>query len=263
MRFFAALRMTETLGFCYDRQICNYIAMWKKPTPQQQFFDRWAKTYEKTIRDYAYGAPDVIFNAVWPEIKEKSAAVLRLLDLGIGTGETAKPFAATGRMHITGADLSENMLELCRKAGVADEVMQLDLTRDDFPFQDMSFDAVISGGVFEFLADPEESIREISRVLRFSGIVAVTFETPRTKELYPPGFLQGVLENGEDRVVVQRFVIQNLRPCLYKKYLFSPEIMQLMFEAYGIRTLRNEPFTAYTWPGGRDVIYNLYVGKKG
>jgi predicted TPR repeat methyltransferase len=236
--------------------------MRRKTTPQQAFFDRWAKTYDKTIERYEYGAPPLIFEEVWSRLKDRPDQVLRLLDLGIGTGVTSKPFAQTGRFHITGADISEKMLEVCKAAGAADEIVQIDLERDDLPFGEHAFDAVISGGVFEFIADPEELIREISRVVKRGGIVAVTYETPYTKDLYPPGFLQGVLEDGEDRVTVQRFVVQDFRPQLYRKYLFSTDIIRLMFEGYGIATLKNESFTAYRWPGGRDVLYNMYVGKR-
>ena len=236
--------------------------MGKKATPQQVFFDRWARTYDRTVQDYAYGAPQRIFDAVWPCLKFRPEPVLRMLDLGIGTGMTSKPFVETGRMHITGVDISNRMLERGRAAGAADEFIQLNLERDDLPFAEKAFDAVISGGTFEFIYDPEDVIREISRVLRPAGIVCVTFETPETKDLYPPGLLQGVLENGEDRVIVQRFVVQDFRPCLYKKYLFSADIMQRMFEGYGIVTLKNEGFTAYKWPGGRDIIYNIYLGQK-
>ena len=80
--------------------------MSRKATQQQVFFDRWAKTYDKTIRDYGYGVPARVFDAVWPLLKDRPEPVLRLLDLGIGTGAASKPFAATGRMHITGADIS-------------------------------------------------------------------------------------------------------------------------------------------------------------
>jgi ubiquinone/menaquinone biosynthesis C-methylase UbiE len=234
----------------------------KKPTPQQVFFDRWAPSYDRTITDYGYGAPQRIFEDVWPCLRNRPEPVLRLLDLGIGTGMTSKPFAATGRTHITGIDISDRMLDLGRAARAADEFIRLDAARDDLPFAEQAFDVVISGGMFEFIHDPEELIREISRVLRPGGIVAVTFETPRTRDLYPPGMFQGVLENGEDRVVIQRFVIQNLRPCLYRKYLFSPEIVQLMFEGYGINTLKNADFVAYKWPGGREVVYNIYLGQR-
>jgi SAM-dependent methyltransferase len=85
----------------------------------------------------------------------------RLLDLGCGTGAQTVAFRDAG-WNVTGIDLSEDMLGPARARG-------LDVIRADaaaLPFDDQSFDAVVSLWTHTDLDDFDAAMREAARVLR-------------------------------------------------------------------------------------------------
>jgi SAM-dependent methyltransferase len=88
----------------------------------------------------------------------------RLLDVGCGTGARTAGLAGLG-WDVTGVDVSEDMLRRARERGLA--VVQADAA--DLPFEDASFDAVISLWTHTDVADFAAVVREVGRVLRASG----------------------------------------------------------------------------------------------
>jgi SAM-dependent methyltransferase len=98
----------------------------------------------------------------------------RVLDVGCGTGATAIPFAqAVGPGgHVTGVDISEPMLEQCRKnvatAGAANLSFVLaDAQVHRFPAD--SFDLLISRFGVMFFADPVAAFTNLHAGLRHGG----------------------------------------------------------------------------------------------
>ncbi len=69
--------------------------------------------------------------------------------------------------------------------GVSDgkwDVMRADAL--SLPFQDASFDKIICAEVMEHVADDEQGIRELVRVLKWGGALAVTVPTYLTEAVY-------------------------------------------------------------------------------
>ncbi len=90
----------------------------------------------------------------------------RVLDLGCGTGRLLARIAAP---HRIGVDLAARMLAIARRRGLA--VARADAHA--LPFDDASFDAIVSGkGVFRYL-DPARAYAECARVLRPGGVLAL------------------------------------------------------------------------------------------
>ena len=85
----------------------------------------------------------------------------RLLDLGCGGGAHAVAFAERG-WTVTGVDISSAQLELARARGI--EVLEVDAAA--LPFEDESFDAVVSMFTHTDVADFAAVMRETARVLR-------------------------------------------------------------------------------------------------
>ena len=105
------------------------------------------------------------------------AAGARVLDLGSGPGlfadEMAQMVGPTG--CVRGVDLSESMIEIAR-ARCADSP-QVDFQIGDaisLPFGDGDFDACVSVQTLEFVADVDAALREIHRVLKPGGRLAVS-----------------------------------------------------------------------------------------
>jgi SAM-dependent methyltransferase len=88
----------------------------------------------------------------------------RLLDVGCGTGAHTAALAERD-WDVVGVDISEDLLERARSRGV--HVVNADAA--SLPFEDESFDAVVSMWTHTDVDDFGEVVREIRRVLRPSG----------------------------------------------------------------------------------------------
>ncbi len=99
----------------------------------------------------------------------------RVLDAGCGTGRALPPLrAAVGASGaVVGADLTPAMLEAAVRAG-RDRDGQLLLTDvAALPLRTESLDAVFGAGLVSHLPDPAENLRELARVVRPGGTLAL------------------------------------------------------------------------------------------
>jgi ubiquinone/menaquinone biosynthesis C-methylase UbiE len=95
----------------------------------------------------------------------------RVLDVGCGTGEIAAQVTALG-YEVWGLDIAEPMIREARERFKSTRLCIGDA--EHMPFPDRTFEAVVSLGVFEYLATDEHALREIRRVLRPGGTVVVS-----------------------------------------------------------------------------------------
>jgi len=99
----------------------------------------------------------------------------RVLDAGCGTGRALTPLrAAVGPSGVVvGADLTPAMLEAAVRAG-RDRDGQLVLADVAvLPLRPESLDAVFGAGLVSHLAHPVENLRELARVVRPGGTLAL------------------------------------------------------------------------------------------
>jgi ubiquinone/menaquinone biosynthesis C-methylase UbiE len=121
----------------------------------------------------------------WDRVGKRTVANLKLpagarvLDVGCGTGASALPAArAVGNTgSVVGVDLSARLLERARMkaqaAGLDNVEFRLaDMTALNYP--DASFDAVVSVFSIFFVPDMEGLVRELWRMVRPGGKLAVT-----------------------------------------------------------------------------------------
>lgn len=99
----------------------------------------------------------------------------RVLDAGCGTGRALPPLrAAVGRSGIVvGADLTWAMLEAAVRAGRDREGLLLLADVGVLPLKSGSFDAVFAAGLIAHLPHPAENLRELRRVVRPGGTLAL------------------------------------------------------------------------------------------
>lgn len=106
----------------------------------------------------------------------------RVLEVGIGTGLSLGAYPSD--CDFVGIDLSPDMLAKAqRKAGEAG-LSHIDLRTADalaLPFEDSSFDFVTSFHVVSVVPDPQQAVREMLRVVRPGGTIAIInhFRSPR------------------------------------------------------------------------------------
>jgi ubiquinone/menaquinone biosynthesis C-methylase UbiE len=119
-----------------------------------------------------------------------------VLDIGSGAGfdlYVARRLAGnTGR--ICGIDVTREMVDRARKNLAQSGINEIEITHvssEKTPFNDMTFDTVISNGVINLSPCKQELFREIFRVLKNGGTLQFA-DVVLEKEL--PGKLAGSLE---------------------------------------------------------------------
>ncbi len=105
------------------------------------------------------------------------ASGLSLLDVGCGPGTITADFARlVDPAPVTGVDLSTGVIELARAATAERGLDNLSFATDDvyaLSFNDATFDVVHAHQVLQHLSDPVTALREMRRVLRPQGRLAV------------------------------------------------------------------------------------------
>ena len=152
-----------------------------EPTAVQGMFDRIAPVYDVMNRVMTAGLDQrwrklAVREVVWPGD--------RVLDACCGTGDLAVEAERRGG-RVVGLDFSPKMLERAHKKSGAVEWIQGDALA--LPFPDGDFDAATVGFGVRNLADLESGLKELARVLRPGGKLAV-LEITRPRGLLKPFF---------------------------------------------------------------------------
>lgn len=112
----------------------------------------------------------------------------RVLDLCCGTGDLTAALANGGRAHVIGADFAHAMLLRAARKSSAGHAGDRAGARESFaeadalalPFADYSFDLVTAAFGFRNLANYENGLREMYRLLRAGGELGILeFAEPR------------------------------------------------------------------------------------
>jgi ubiquinone/menaquinone biosynthesis C-methylase UbiE len=110
---------------------------------------------------------ELVFDSL---LADRDLAGKKLLDGGSGGGHFSAAACRRGA-RVTSLDVGENLLaqvaRRCDSERVLGSVLEL-------PFDDASFDVVISTEVIEHTPDPKRGIRELCRVVRPGGVLCLT-----------------------------------------------------------------------------------------
>jgi demethylmenaquinone methyltransferase / 2-methoxy-6-polyprenyl-1,4-benzoquinol methylase len=107
-----------------------------------------------------------------------------LLDLGTGTGDLAREaLSAFPKARVVGADFTLEMMRVGRRNDLLD-FSTADALR--LPFEDESFDAVVSGFLMRNVIDIQKALEEQIRILKSGGRIVILDTTrPRRNILSP------------------------------------------------------------------------------
>lgn len=103
---------------------------------------------------------------------------LRILDVGTGTAQIPIEFCQRPvSVDLVAIDLAAEMLRLAerniREAGLPDCIQLKLVDAKELPFDDAEFDWVITNSIIHHIPEPQDSLREMVRVLKSGGILFV------------------------------------------------------------------------------------------
>ncbi|MFS8111214.1 class I SAM-dependent methyltransferase [Rhizobium jaguaris] len=143
----------------------------------------------------------------------------RILEIGFGPGEgIAAVLAAAPTAEIAGVDPSPVMLAMARRCNhaaiAAGRVSLVEGSAERLPFDDTSFEAAFAINSFQLWQDAPAGLREIRRVLRTGGRIALGF-TPHSLQ-QREGLVESLTAAGfEDARLIDRdqnFGVLAIRP---------------------------------------------------
>ncbi|MEU7011578.1 methyltransferase domain-containing protein [Streptomyces sp. NPDC046332] len=138
------------------------------PTRVQEFFGSRAADWDSRFPD-----DGPAYAAAVADLGLRPGATV--LDAGCGTGRalTALRAVVGPAGTVIGADLTPEMLEEAVRAGrdKAGKLILTDVAR--LPLRDGALDAVFGAGLISHLADPASDLRELARVVRPGGRLAL------------------------------------------------------------------------------------------
>lgn len=155
----------------------------------------------------------------------------RVLDIGCGTGvlarEAARRAGSTGQ--VTGLDLDDGMLSMARLSVPAIDWRQGDAC--DLPFDDESFDVVVSQFALMYFPDQRVALWEMARVLTKSGRLALAVWAPFE-------FARGYVRLAE---VAERHASKEAEQILRRPHrLGDPDMLRPLFEQTDFENLALE-----------------------
>jgi len=173
---------------------------------------------------------------------------VRLLDVACGSGNLAIPAARAGAI-VTGVDIATNLVEQARARAEAEGLkIQVDEgDAEDLPYDDASFDEVVTMFGAMFAPRPERVAAELVRVCRPGGRIAMANWTPTgfTGQMFkigathvpPPPNMPPPVKWGDEETVRERLRdgiadLQMTRRLCQFRFPFPPAEVVEFFRTY-------------------------------
>ncbi|WP_107943524.1 class I SAM-dependent methyltransferase [Metasolibacillus sp. FSL H7-0170] len=113
------------------------------------------------------------FISLVPEVRGKV-----VLDIGCGMGDFAATCVQQGAKHVTGIDISANMIATAKSNYTYENLIFKQTAFEDLTVPAASIDFISSSLVFHYMADFQQLIKEISLALKSDGILLFSIEHP-------------------------------------------------------------------------------------
>jgi ubiquinone/menaquinone biosynthesis C-methylase UbiE len=182
----------------------------------------WGSFYDWTVEHRRVGGAvwalgiqsdlRLLYDAAAEIGRQRSGA--RVLDVPCGGGVALRGLRPDQGVDYVAADISQRMLDRTARAArahrVADQVTTQLADVEELPFEDRSFDLVVSFTGLHCFPDPARAVVELARVLKLGGVItgsALLNDTGmRFEPLRRAGRLAGLLGPGATSDEVQRWL---------------------------------------------------------
>jgi ubiquinone/menaquinone biosynthesis C-methylase UbiE len=165
-----------------------------------------------------------------------------VLDVATGKGAVLLPAARRvgSKGHVTGIDLSGEILKEAKRAVRADGLTNVELRKMDaehLEFPDHAFDVVTCAFALFLFPDTEAALREMYRVCKPGGYVAITSFGKK-----PPPFDPGL------SILIQQFIDYQVRIILPPQLTYTPQEMKALLSQFGFHSIKGHSET-------NDIVY--------
>ncbi len=202
----------------------------------EQIFDEAAISYDRV-------GPS-IFTLFGRSLVEKIPLLpgAHVLDIATGTGAVLLPAAQRvgSRGHVTGIDLSGGILKEAERAVKANNLTNVELLKMDaelLEFADQSFDAVTCAFAIFLFPNMEAALREMFRVCKPGGCVAVT-----NYNKVPPPFDPG------RPILIQQLIAYGVGVRAPQPLAYTPQEVESLLSRSGFHSIETHSET-------NDIIY--------
>jgi len=135
----------------------------------KDFYSKMSADYDEVVVKTSYKHQLSLVEWVIKELGNKKA---RVLDLGCGTGLSSVRLKAAG-YELTGVEINKDMIKEALKKKIFQQLISQNL-EEEIQVKTNHFDVVVLIGVFDFIKNPNEFIKEVFRVLKSKGLFLIT-----------------------------------------------------------------------------------------
>jgi len=156
----------------------------------EQMFDTISDGYDNLNRVISLGSDMKWKKRIVALIKKKNPSTI--LDVATGTGDLAIMLSDINTAQITGADISEGMLNVGRKKveskNLSERITLIQADSENLPFEDNHFDVItVAYGIRNF-ENLEKGLSEMFRVLKPGGTFVILETSVPTKFPFKQGY---------------------------------------------------------------------------
>jgi SAM-dependent methyltransferase len=175
-----------------------------------------------------------------------------ILDCGCGRGFYLKFIRHVSGCRLTGLELEYDFLRVARAELDGSDISLVNGDIYGLPFSDDTFDKVILSEVLEHLEDDAGGLREVVRVLKPGGLVAITVPNENYPFWWDP--INKTLE-----MLFDRHIQRGLLAGIWANHarLYGHEQLRGVAEDAGLEVLAERSFTHYCMPFTHNLVYGL------
>lgn len=235
-----------------------------KPRPSEEFFRSSVENYRKEHYESGYRTlMSVRHERFLEELANLSLPIGTVaLDAGCGPGYLTKALYSY-KYKVTALDTSPEMLRLARTLFKDESPQQMPIIQEgnveNLPFEDSTYDLVLSAGVIEYLDNDFKALREFSRVSKDNAALILSV----TNKFSPAGYLDMFVEAIKRNTVTLNacnWILQKMgrlpvRPRNFLVRKHHPLAFIESVEKHGYRVTKKGYFYVLPWPHPFDRIF--------